>query len=196
MQSQTHSCRDAFHAKSIYSFRDAPRTELGLLLPQRVPREVGFLSVIRSMTQSRILPSRCTSCEAEKQKLTKGFNTLAVTNYILLNPFIINKRRTNTSNPYTGYIFIESRWYRIASPIADCCTRVESLHRGELLYSCQIVALVSDRYARTKLLCFYLISVFCHILASPAKSKEIFTGQNSLFVSLLRRKSKNKLIRP
>lgn len=124
-----------------------------------------------SITQTEILPSRRTSCEAGKQKLTKGFNTLAVTNYILLNSFIINKRRTNTSNPYTGYIFIESRWYRIAS-------------------------LMPDRYARTKLLCFYLISVFCHILASPAKSKEIFTGQNSLFVSLLRRKSKNKLIQP
>lgn len=133
MQSQTHSCRDAFHAKSIYSFRDAPRTELGLLLPQRVPREVGFLSVIRSMTQSRILPSRRTSCEAGKQNLTKDFNTLAVTNYILLNSFIINKGRTNTSNPYTGYIFIESRWYRIASLMSDCCTRVESLRSYQIV---------------------------------------------------------------
>lgn len=86
-----------------------------------------------SITQTEILPSRRTSCEAGKQKLTKGFNTLAVTNYILLNSFIINKRRTNTSNPYTGYIFIESRWYQITSPMADCCTRVESLRSYQIV---------------------------------------------------------------
>lgn len=113
-----------------------------------------------SMTQTENLPSRRTSCEAGKQKLTKGFNTLAVTNYILLNSFIINKRRTNTSNPYTGYIFIESRWYRIASLISDCCTRVESLHRGELLHSCQIVALVPNRCTSVGSLRSYQIVAF------------------------------------
>lgn len=107
-----------------------------------------------SMTQTENLPSRCTSCEAEKQKLTKGFNTLAVTNYILLNSFIINKRRTNTSNPYTGYIFIESRWYRIASPMADCCTRVESLHRW------RVVVLEANRCTSIGSLRSYQIVVF------------------------------------
>ena len=86
-----------------------------------------------SITQTEILPSRRTSCEAGKQKLTKGFNTLAVTNYILLNSSIINKRRTNTSNPYTGYIFIESRWYRIASLMSDCCTSVGSLRSYQIV---------------------------------------------------------------
>lgn len=178
-------------------------------LPRCVPREVDLL-----------LP-RCTSCGVGKAKLTKGFNTLAVTNYILLNSFIINKRRTNTSNPYTGYIFVESRWCRIVSPMASCCARVGSLDSSrifslmssrcadvKLLHQCRVVALVSNRFTHVELLCssqivaamsnrharveslrFCLISVFCHILASPAKSKEIFTGHTSLFVSILRRKN-------
>lgn len=185
-------------------------------LSRCVPREVDLL-----------LP-RCASCGVGKAKLTKGFNTLAVTNYILLNSFIINKRRTNTSNPYTGYIFVETRWCRIASLMSDCCIRVGSLDSNrifslmssrcidvkllhqfrvvallsnrftdsEILRSRQIVSVKSDHYARVESLRFCLISIFCHILASPAKSRDIFTGQISLFVSLLRRKSKNKLIRP
>ena len=126
-------------------------TEPNSFLPRCVPREVELVPSAIHLVQSRkfsfrdaprakpkILLPRCASCGVGKAKLTKGFNTLAVTNYILLNSFIINKRRTNTSNPYTGYIFVETRWCRVVVLESNRCSNVESLR------SCRIVTFLRN----------------------------------------------------